>query len=105
MKLDRLIESARSGAPSWDEARAARVLEGAVVEGTRRAERTRLARRSAGVIMSGGALVVLLVRGVASPAVAAPAPSVTEVQVQPGETVASHDELPTWSGDGGYGRD
>lgn len=91
MKLDRFVRSAREAGPGWDADRAARVLDGLIVTQARRAARQRLARRGA-VVLSGAALVFVLVQRLAAASVSIPEP------------LAAQDE-PAFAGDGGYGRD
>ncbi|MBX3186673.1 MAG: hypothetical protein KF819_06645 [Labilithrix sp.] len=93
-RLDDLIEEARGGELAWDEARAARVREGAI----RRGERRRLARRGV-LVASGAALLVVGLLRAASSAPArvaeepAPAPEIVAARGAPG------------LGDAGYARD
>lgn len=101
MSLDRLVDVARTRGPGWDDERARRVLDAVRVGQDRRTSRNNLARRSAGVV-SGAALVLLMLRGLGSPAVAS---TTSSPETQHGEELASQVDALDALGDGGYGRD
>ncbi|HEY8075838.1 MAG TPA: hypothetical protein VIF62_17045 [Labilithrix sp.] len=93
LDLDRLVAGARSQDVAWDDARASRVLAGALRVKESRARRDRALRRGL-VVASGAAFVVMLfIRSASS----------HEAEVSTDAPPAN--QLAVRDGDGGYARD
>jgi hypothetical protein len=93
MKLDRLIDEARSSDTGWTREREGRVLGSTLRRHEARIARARFARRAIGLASATAIITFFFLRGTASsasPHLDAPA-------------VVAADELA--NGDGGYGRD
>ncbi len=100
MNLESLVSSARREQPSWDPARADRVLSSTLALRSHRALRARVVRRSIVAMSSVGVVVLLLLRGAGARTSAGSAQSDVEPSIEQ-DVVAARDA----SGDGGYRRD
>jgi hypothetical protein len=100
MKLDRLVDVARSEAPAWDDARAAKVLGSTLRAHERRALRRKIVRRATAAASAAAMVFVLLLRGATGAAPATARPAATGDAADVPELLAA-----AASTDGGYGRD
>ena len=95
--LDHLVIAARDTDPTWDDARADRVLTSALGRRESRATRNRLARRAMFAASVVGVLGFVFLRGANA---SSPSPSASVTDTDPGAIAAA-----ATFGDAGYARD
>ena len=96
--LDHLVIAAREGEPSWDDARASRVLSSAVALRQRREARSSLVRRAIVVGSAAAVIGLFFLRG-ASASPSSSSSTSAEVEPAPAQLAASA------FGDAGYAHD
>lgn len=95
MSLDRIAAAAGEESPEWNEARASRVLGGALAKKERRAKRDRVLRRAAVAGTMVSLVCVMLLRAASASVPTEPAPPAND-------TIATHAMS---LDDAGYARD